>query len=692
MTDPRRKLALRLLCAVVAAFAASMVLTWMLHDYITTRERMKLFEEVFDDIGAAITERVDRRMIRQAMVARDMIYEMREQAWWSDPDESSRRLRELANELGVDEVCVADASGLLTHSARREEVGALDFRRAEGQARAFAALLDGETELAQPLLPNTLRGERVKYVGVWDPDGGFVQVGGQEASVRNLSRTAITGLTHDRHISGDEGGIYITTAGGTIISHPEPGCEGGQWTTPPADFYWAKRVIEGFPVYIVVPKHTALADRRLLVATSAVLNGVALVLAAILVGLVIAHYVRERLRERSAKDMAMAASIQESAIPRTFPPFPGEPRLDIFADMNTARDVGGDFYDFFSLGPGKVAFLIADVSGKGVSAALFMMRAKAFLKGVSLTGHPLAQVVAEVNDALSQDNGANMFVTAWIGELDLATGVVTYVNAGHNPPIILSPEPDAGGWRTRYLRTKPGLVLGVMSGIKYRSETLTLAPGEAIYLYTDGLTEQPDAKGEMFGEERLESALSGMVSGGTALFEGARSRLLGAMLACVRAHALGVEQADDCTQLLVRFNGPRRTKAFAPTQEGIAAASAWLDEALAGLDGRDTTRLAATLHVILDEICSNVVKFSGASGFELDFEPSADFASVTLTCRDDGVAYDPLSHADPDTTRGAAERPIGGLGIMMVKKMARSVGYRREGMRNCLSVAVDWRP
>jgi serine phosphatase RsbU (regulator of sigma subunit)/anti-sigma regulatory factor (Ser/Thr protein kinase) len=698
MTSAQKKLSWRLVGAVAGAFVASMILTWLLHEHMTKRDMHRLFDNVFNDVAVDIRERVDGRMFRQAMALRDKIYEMREEAWWNDPDESCRRLRALADDLRVDEITIADADGTLSHSARRSSVGAFNFRTATGQAREFAALLDDKYELSQPLLPNTLYGEMVKYVGVWMPDGGFVQVGAQEPTVRHLARTAVTGLTHGWHVTGDDGGIYITTGNGTIISHPEAGHEGGQWQDPGKDFYCEKRMIEGFPVYIVIPRHTAVVERRVLVATSAFLNGMALILASVLVGIVIAGYVKGHLAAQRAKEMAMAADIQESAIPRTFPPFSEERRMDIFADMNTAKDVGGDFYDFFFSAPNKFTFLIADVSGKGVPAALFMMRAKASIKGVSQTGRPLAEVVAEANDSLSRDNGANMFVTAWVGELDLETGVVTFVNAGHNPPILISCKPGADGRRTSYLRTKPGLVLGMMPGMKYRCETLQLSPGDAIYLYTDGITEQPDAQNKLFGEERLESAIAGMIANGMPLFEGARSGLLSAIMACVEAHGLGVEQADDCTQLIIRFNGSRRgaTRTFPPTQDGIADASDFLDEVMGngergtvnGEQGIGNGKQLPQLHIILDEICSNIVKHSGATEFSVEIGQLENQDGVKIVFYDNGTPYDPLAHTDPDTSLGAAERPIGGLGILMVKKMSSSISYSRTGDRNVLTVEL----
>ncbi len=686
MKVQQRILIQRLLFAVLAAFGASMALTWLLHAHIMDIERRKLFDKVFHDVGADIRERVDSRMIRQAMIARDRYYAMRDEPWWNDPDESSRRLRALADELGVDEVCIADASGMLTHSARREEVGALDFTKAEGQAREFAALLDTETELAQPLLPNSLRGEMVKYVGVWLPDGGFIQVGGREKSVRNVSRTAITGLTNDWPVSGDEGGIYVTTGKGMIISHPVAGREGSLWVEPGDDFFCEKRVIEGFPVYIVVPKRTAIANRRVLVLTSAFLNGAALVLAAILVGFVIAAYVKDRMRERQSKDMAMAKSIQESAIPRVFPPFSEEPRMDIFAGMTPAREIGGDFYDFFIVSPSRFMFIVADVSGKGIPAALYMMRAKATFKGTAQTGMPLTDVAQYANDALSRDNDANMFVTAWIGELNLETGVVTFINAGHNPPLRIGKDNSAV-----FVRERSGMMFGAMPGVKYKAHELRLSPGESLYIYTDGITEQPDAKGELFGEERLRFSVETLLKTGCSAIERGSSPLLGALQAAVLAHGGIVEQADDCTQLVIRWNGSGEgtgwfVKNFPATQEGIAMASDWLDETLEHLEA--ARKKSPALHVILDEIASNIVKHSGGTGFDFHVCRTDDPAGVRLVFQDDGTPYDPLGHADPDTTLPAMERPIGGLGIMMVKKMSESMTYERKGGCNILSIQV----
>ena len=545
----QRKLVLRLAGAVSVAFLASLALTWVLHDRMTHRDAHKLIDIAFLDVECAVREKVDQRLVRQAMALRDRLPDLQADPAWQDPKgKAAALLREVADELMVDDICIVDSLGVITHGTEPLDID-FNFKTAKGQATGFLPLLQDATEITQPLMPNTRAALMVKYVAVWLPDGGFVQVGCREASVRNLARTAITGLTHNRHVSGMDGFIVITAADGTIISHPDPAREGGKWDGPGDDCYWQRREIEGFPVYVIIPKRTAVVERRVLVGTSAFLNGTALVLAAFLVGLVIAAYVRAQVRAQRAKELAMAADIQANAIPRVFPPFPEERRVDFFASMKPAREVGGDFYDFYFSAPGKIVFLVADVSDKGVPAALFMMRAKTIVKAVAQTGRPLADVATEANYALCEGNAANMFVTMWIGEIDLATGRVAYVNAGHNPPVVLR----AADGSAAYLRSRPGLVLGAMPGVRYRSQELDLAPGDVLYLYTDGVTEQADPHGTLFGEERLLAALS----------DGSPLRDPAAcpedVLARVDAHAAGVDQSDDRTQLILRFRGPSPT-------------------------------------------------------------------------------------------------------------------------------------
>lgn len=377
--------------------------------------------------------------------------------------------------------------------------------------------------------------------------------------------------------------------------------------------------------------------------------------------------------ERRAKDMEIAKTIQNAALPSGAP---NSPNYALHAFMKSARDVGGDFYDYFTLGPALVAFLVADVSGKGITAALYMMTAKTLIKDLLLSTKDPAIAVSRANDELCANNPANMFITAWVGVYDLETGVVTYVNAGHNPPVLLRAAPETS---TEFLKERSGPVLAFMPGVKYKKRQVCLSPGDAICLYTDGVTEAMDRNGELFGDDRLDATLRTVPS-----FE--PSGVCQHVKTCVAAFSQGVSQADDITVLafLCKSLVQRKVRTFPVTQEALASAMQFLDE---NLDAVGCPKpLRGRFDIILDEIVSNIIKFSHASGFELDIEFVGEPRGVKLIFVDDGMPYNPLAHADPDTSLAAEERPIGGLGILMVKKLADSVSYLRKYNRNFVTV------
>lgn len=202
-------------------------------------------------------------------------------------------------------------------------------------------------------------------------------------------------------------------------------------------------------------------------------------------------------------ELAYAKAIQHSALPSIFPPYPNRNEFSIFATMQTAKEVGGDFYDFYFVDEETLAFLVADVSGKGIPAAMFMMTAKTLLKSYAEAGMSVEEVLTNANEKLCQGNEAGMFVTAWMGFLNTKTGKIAYANAGHNPPLVKHAD---GSFE--YLRVRSGLVLAGMEGIRYRKNELQLSPGDVLYLYTDGVTEATDLHNELYGEERLRHVLN----------------------------------------------------------------------------------------------------------------------------------------------------------------------------------------
>lgn len=260
---------------------------------------------------------------------------------------------------------------------------------------------------------------------------------------------------------------------------------------------------------------------------------------------------------RIDSELSAARAIQSAALPQTFPPFPDIDAFDIYASMNTAREVGGDFYDFFLVedpqtGKSRLCFLIADVSGKGIPASLFMMRAKDQIKDSVLAGGSFADAVAKANDNLCESNETQMFVTAFLCLLDYETGTLACVNAGHNPPMLL--HAASGEWE--WLREKGGLFLGAFAGMPYTSYDLTLERGDEILLYTDGVTEAMDVNEELYGEDRLEEFLKTRTD--------LKPRALIADVAeDLARYAEGAEQSDDITMVSLIYG-------VAPSEDAAA--------------------------------------------------------------------------------------------------------------------------
>ena len=669
----RRSLNLKLVLSVLAAFLLSMAFTWFLHSRLSERDAYKLIDSTFESVEDEITDCVDERLVRQCMAVRERL----DEGYPTD----LRSLQDLAREMGVTEISIADAKGDIVHASVPDYLAspgkpAFNFRTAGGKAEDMMCLVDGfATQYCQPYRSNTANGAWRKFVGVWMPTtGGFVEIGCDGASLRALSRASLVDLFSNWRVGGT-GGIVVTTMSGLVLSdYEEPNREGAQWEEPDDSFYWKRKEIEGFPTYVMIPRDSAAVQRDVLVGATAVLNGAALVFVALLVGFVISSFVRNQIKLQTAKELKMATDIQLAAIPSVFPPFPDETSFDIWASMDTAKEVGGDFYDFYFTGSDRVLFLVADVSGKGVPAAMFMMRAKALIKSVAQTGKPIGQAFEEANDALCEGNTSNTFVTAWAGELNIRTGHVSYVNAGHNPPIVRL------GGKVEYLRSRPSLVLGAMAGARYRVQELQLEPGDAIYLYTDGIVEQHNAAGELYGEDRLIETVSGCAK--------RRDGLLSTVIDDVRRHAAGVEQADDCTQLVLRYRGQPDTfsREYRPTMDDLAKASADLAKALEGVPAD----CANIMMVAADEIFANIVRYSGATDWTLAVERTRHPDGVRLVITDNGKPFDPLSHRDPDTTLCADEREVGGLGILIVKKTMSPVVYRRNNDRNILTMGKEY--
>ena len=268
----------------------------------------------------------------------------------------------------------------------------------------------------------------------------------------------------------------------------------------------------------------------------------------------LADYVKNLTRvtaekERISTELDVASQIQEGMIPHIFPAFPERPEFDIYASMTPAKEVGGDFYDFFLIDDDHLAIVMADVSGKGIPAALFMMASKILINNFSVMEKVSpARILAEVNDQICKSNPLEMFVTVWLGILEFSTGVLKAVNAGHEYPVIKR----AGGCYELY-KDKHGFVLGGMEGICYKEYEVTLSPGDCLFQYTDGVTEATNAGSELFGTDRLLLALNKDRNADP-------KKSLENVKDAIGEFVKDAPQFDDITMLCISYKGPSKGK------------------------------------------------------------------------------------------------------------------------------------
>ena len=384
-------------------------------------------------------------------------------------------------------------------------------------------------------------------------------------------------------------------------------------------------------------------------------------------------------RERISTELSLATRIQAAFIPHLFPPFPDRPEFSLYATMDPAKEVGGDFDDFFLIDEDHLGLVMADVSGKGVPAALFMMASKIILQSCAMLGHGPAAILTKTNEAICSNNQEQMFVTVWLGILEISTGKLTAANAGHEYPVVKRAE---GGFEL--YKDRHGLVVGAMGGVRYREYELQMAPGDKIFVYTDGVPEANNARNELFGMERMIAALNEDAAAGP---EG----ILKNVRRAVDDFVEEAEQFDDLTMLCLEYKGPQ---AQPPRELTVDAAVGNIPAAIkfaeAELDAVACPMKAKMqLTMAIDEIMANIAQYAYAPGtgpVTLRFAFEEGTRTVTLTFLDKGMPYDPLQKEDPDVSLSAEDRPIGGLGVYLVKKTMDHVAYEYRHNQNVLTI------
>ena len=382
-------------------------------------------------------------------------------------------------------------------------------------------------------------------------------------------------------------------------------------------------------------------------------------------------------KERMGTELSIASKIQEDSIPSIFPAYPGRKEFDIFASMTPAKEVGGDFYDFFLIDDDHLALVMADVSGKGVPAALFMMVTKILVSEIAKTGVSTNEVLSIVNNRICTHNKAGMFVTVWLGILEISTGILRASNAGHEYPAI-----KRSGGKFELFKDKHGFVVGGMDGIEYKEYEVQLSKGDTIFLYTDGVTEATNANSELFGNDRLLDSLNIKADCNTE-----------ELLTCVKSEIdnfVGdAPQFDDITMMAVKYCGEKKMKELTinATVENIEKVTEFVNEQLEICDCPIKAQMQ--IDVAIDELFSNIAHYA----YDPDVGPATvrvetreNPLSVIITFIDNGKPYDPLKKIDPDVTLSAEDRDIGGLGIFLVKKTMDDVSYEYKNGQNILTI------
>ena len=383
-------------------------------------------------------------------------------------------------------------------------------------------------------------------------------------------------------------------------------------------------------------------------------------------------------KERIGTELSLATRIQMDSLPSDFPAFPERPEFDVYASMDPAKEVGGDFYDFFLIDDDHLCLLMADVSGKGIPAALFMMASKIILANNAMMGKSPARILTDTNNSICKHNQEEMFVTVWLGILTISTGKLVCANAGHEYPVIKGPD---GGFEV--LKDKHGFVIGGMEDISYKEYEVALKPGSKFFIYTDGVPEATNSGSELYGTDRMIDALNRDADAEPAA-------ILKNVKNDVDAFVGDAEQFDDLTMLILDYRGSGKKfddLTVDASVENLEQVLGFVDSHLeaAGCPAKTSVQI----DLAVEEIFVNIAHYAyapskGTATISIAASEAAGEAVISFT--DSGKEYNPLAKEDPDIHLSSDARPIGGLGVYLVKETMDSVSYSREDGSNILTI------
>jgi len=380
-------------------------------------------------------------------------------------------------------------------------------------------------------------------------------------------------------------------------------------------------------------------------------------------------------------ELKVASDIQMSMLPKIFPAYPDRDDIDIFGQLNPAKAVGGDLFDFF-IRDEKLFFCIGDVSGKGVPAALVMAVTRAQFRTVSTHESQPERIVTRLNDTMCEGNDSNMFVTLFVGVLDLPTGRLRYCNAGHDSPLVIGTE-------VSMIPCDSNLPVGVMNDWKFTSQEMTVKPMTTIFLYTDGLTEAENASHDQFGEDRILEEANASLG-----VDHNPHELVTRMTTAVRQFVDGADQSDDLTMLVIQYKKEQKDVRYqnkltlSNDIEEIPILTDFVNKTCEAVGFDESTTMSVTLAI--EEAVVNVMNYAYPAGKKgpVNIEAMSNDVRLKFIISDNGVPFDPTVVAEADTTLSAEERSIGGLGIFLVRNLMDSVNYERVEGSNVLTLRI----
>lgn len=378
-------------------------------------------------------------------------------------------------------------------------------------------------------------------------------------------------------------------------------------------------------------------------------------------------------KERIGTELKLANLIQSNSLPNEFPAFPERDDFDLYALMRPAKEVGGDFYDFFLIDDDHLGIVMADVSGKGVPAALFMMVTKILVNEISHIYESPGEVLTLVNDRICSNNKNNMFITVWLGIVNLKTGEVVAANAGHEDPAIFN------GNEFIIDKQKHGIPIGAMDGYKYKDYKFKLKTGNKLFVYTDGVPEAEDDNDKMFGLDNMIKSLNKVK-------ESSCTGILNSMKNDVDKFVNGAVQFDDLTMLCFEYIGKSKIKRKQVFRADVLELDNVLSYVHSVIDKKVKKNQSMKLDVVIEELFVNIAKYAYDDAGDVLIEVLFDKNKLIITFVDEGNPFNPLERDDPDTSLSSDERQIGGLGIYMVKKMMDKVKYEYKDNKNILII------